>query len=645
MTDPEILFLPFAVPEPLGDLRVGGRELDEAVLARRLPDLLHVLLNDLHHGGRGAAIGMLEIQSPPDDGAPRWVTLVEPPDPADVLEMLGARGRVRTLVTGSLRRCDPEHLAIDLLAHAAAVQPGDDADGGPLEARDGDAARGGDDALDGAAAFDGDGEEADVVPRAGPRDGAVPRGIRGLVRLDDPVRGLLRLGEHLAVVLGLGDRRLDGSPALGTSALAFFRLLDGLDGAALLGGDAELEPERHGIELLEPLAEALELDPAAGLALRTLATAMFVALDGERIGETACLQVVDRALGARPADGDACVGLAEQLTLIGDRDRAAAWLEHAVSLVPPAPRALESLGVLVANRGDTERARALWTRGAELDGSPDFSAHLARLAFGERRIDDAWRCALDGLRRTWERATRTAEWPAVAGDAPSVLLRYLSEHLDRGDWPDELEVWLTALVGALREPQSRVDLGVCLAKIGQPDRALGELQQGLAADVGPSVTDRGVRALLALQIPGFEKRFALATERAVRGRDPRGALVELQAYLEHRPDFWPALFYVGVALKRLGHTDDALDVMAEVLDRRPGQVDALTEMADMFAARGNPKRALECVDEALVLHPELADLHLKRARFLEQLGRVTDATRALDRAVDLDSARELDGRN
>ena len=59
-------------------------------------------------------------------------------------------------------------------------------------------------------------------------------------------------------------------------------------------------------------------------------------------------------------------------------------------------------------------------------------------------------------------------------------------------------------------------------------------------------------------------------------------------------------------------------------------------MAEMFADRGNAKRALECVDEALALHPRVADLHLRRARFLEQLGRRREADEALDVAIELE---------
>src|SRR5690606_18798134 len=103
-----------------------------------------------------------------------------------------------------------------------------------------------------------------------------------------------------------------------------------------------------------------------------------------------------------------------------------------------------------------------------------------------------------------------------------------------------------------------------------------------------------------------------------------------------QPSFWPALFFFGVALHRLDASDQALDVMAEVLRMRPGQPDVLNEMALLFDERGNAKRALECVDEALAARPEDAGFHANRATFLEHLGRHEDAMAALDQAIALE---------
>ena len=589
--EPDVLLMPFAVPEGLGDVPI-----DDGILARRIPDFLHHLLNGgLRHGSGGGPTSMLEVQSPPDDGPAHWVTLTDPPEPEDVFRMLGGEA-VRALVTGTLRSRGSQ-LILDLNIHFA-PEPVDTAAADPLA--------------------------------------HVPRGVHGVVRLDDPVRGLCRIAEHLAAVLRI-PFATPLSTLLTANSTAFFRFLEGLDGAALLAGDADLEPDRRGAELFAPLADALVVDPGFGLALRAVASTLSGALAGVRVERAECLDTLDRCLDAAPSDGEGCVAVAEQLAVSGDEERAARWLRHAVALEPPAPRALECLGVLMANRGDTAGARELWLRGIEEDGDPDFFAHLSRLHFANDERDDAWDKVLRGLWRIWERATRSAEWNDV-DRPPSVLLRYLSDHLEDGAWPDDVADALLGLAGLLHDPQERIDLGLCLAKIGQPDLARHEIESGLEQDVAGEVEDRAVRALLALQIPGFEKRFADAAERAVGARDPRPALVEMQAFLEWRPEFWPAVYFTGVALRRLGQSDEAIDLMAEVLERRPGQTDALVTMAELFDERGNPKRALECIEEALGREGDDAELHVQRARLLERLGRSGEAAAALDRAVELEPA-------
>ena len=56
-------------------------------------------------------------------------------------------------------------------------------------------------------------------------------------------------------------------------------------------------------------------------------------------------------------------------------------------------------------------------------------------------------------------------------------------------------------------------------------------------------------------------------------------------------------------------------------------------MAELFAVRGNPKRALECIDEALLTGRDEALLHLRRAEYLEQLDRPAAARDAVKKAL------------
>jgi tetratricopeptide (TPR) repeat protein len=574
---PDVFFLPLAVPDA-----ASFGDLDAGVVARRIPDFLQQLLN---HGEAGPS-ALIEIQTPPDEGPVRWVVLDEAPDFEAAFRLLPEGLVARAVVTGQLQR-EPRGMRIELHVHELPAGPG--------------------------------GEQPQTTT------------LQALVPDADPVTALRRIAERLARVLG---SELQGpSRSLFTAnGRAFWKYLEGLDGAALLSGELAIPRHGDGASLIRPFAEALALDPQFGWALRTAQQTMASALEGERLEPEVALAALDRCFSAKPVDGEACVAVAEQMLAMGDEARARAWLEYAAKLEPPPARALESLGILFANAGDLVRARDLWLRGVEVDGHPDFFAQLARLAFSEGHQHEGWDKVLRGLRRLYERLARASEW-TDDGRGAGVLLRYLVEHLGELRPPPEVAEALFDLVGQVEEADDRIDLGLCLLAVGKPQLARAELTAGLGAGPGANSRDHALRALLALEVPDFEKRFARAVDQAASARDPRPAVAELQKLVDAQGEFWPAKFFIGVALARTGRADEALDLYADVLRLRPGQPDALGEMARLFDQRGNPKRALELVEQALDHREDDATLHGLRARFLKNLGRSDDARAAIATAL------------
>lgn len=577
---PDIFFLPLAVPET--DARSLG-DLDPGVLSRRIPDFLQLLINE----GGPAPVAMLEIHSPADQGPARWITLEETPDPEQAFELLESDDPVRAVITGRLTQEDGA-LCVVLHVYRACDLP-----------------------------THGTTSLGETIDRG------------------DPVPALRRLADRTALLLGLGRRRTD--PGLLTrNGKAFFRFLHGLDGAAVLAGDlpgALADPERS----LRPFAEALSLDPGFGLALRAAHFGVRIALAAGATEEP-CLRVLDHCLRSAPRDGAGCVDVAEHLVSLGDTSRATAWLEHAVTLRPAPARGLQGLGVLRANRGRVDEAQELWRRGAEEDGHPDFFAHLAWLAFQEGRPEEAWTLLRRGLCRLHERLRRAPEWGEDTR-AAGVLLPEIVDRLHEHSPPAEVAEALRALCGTLSDPADRVRLGAALEAIGALEAARVEFQQALDGDLEPEAKDRAVRALLRFEVPDFEERFAAAADRAASRRNPLPALEEFEDFLDLQPAFWPALFFAGVAHRRLGNLDVALDIMAEVLALRPGQPDALAVMGQLFAERGNAKRGLECAEEACESRHDDPDLHALRARCLHALGRREEAEAAIAEALLLDPGR------
>lgn len=572
----DVFLLPLAVADDAAFANLG---LDAGVLSRRIPDFLHQIINQ----GDAVPTGMVEIQTPAGSQPVQWVEFRDPLDADEGFELLPEGYCARALVLGTLA-VDGDQLAVELRVHFA--------------------------------------EDLDTECLTT---------VTGAVTSHDPAGGLRKLADRLARVLDV-PLPPPQSNLLTRNARAFFAFLAGLDGAALLSGDLDVALRDSPESLLRPLAEAVRLDPSFGLALRTWHATVALATRSGRLDREVCARLADLCLGAGPQDGEACVAIAEQLSALGDKERATRWLQHAVDLNPPPARGLESLGIVFANRGEVLAARRLWLAGLEQDGHPDFFAHLARLSFARGEVIDAWQKVVHGLRRIRERSTRFEEW-GDDGRGSGVLLSYLLEHCNDNPPPASVRHALCDLCGVLRDGEERIELALCLIALGAAKEGRNELLTGLAGELSPEVRDRGIRALLCLRVRNFEARFAKAVDTVTRRRDPRKALAELERLRALEPGFWLATFYAGVAQRRLGDEEASLDLMAEVLRQRPGQPDALTQMAELFDRRGNPKRALECIEDALATRPSDAALLGRRALYQHRLGRSGPARESLQAAL------------
>ncbi|MCA8976799.1 MAG: tetratricopeptide repeat protein [Planctomycetes bacterium] len=580
LVPPDVMFLPLAAAPDEVWQRIGMVDgVDPGLLSRRLPDFVHQVINQ----GEGGPTAMLELQTDYDEGPVRWMRFAEVPERDELFELVPAGLDVRAVVTGEVA---PVENGIRVEFCVFRNEPGDE---------------------------------------------WVSQRVAGTLPLQDPVPGLLRMARHLARALEL--RFVEPASGLLTSSgRAFLHFLEGLDNAMLLSGDLDIAVPDDREQLIRPFAEALTLDPAFGLALRVANATTTLAVHGQRLDQETARRFLDRCFAAQPGDGEACVAVAEQLSGMGDDRRAQEWLEHATLLDPPPARGLENLGILKARDGDLSAARRLWQRGLEIDGHPDFFSHLAQLCFAEQREDDAWQFIVRGLWRLRERTLRAAEWDDRDRNKV-VLLECLHAVMVTRTAPE-------AVAGALDElrdlfsAEDRVNLGLCLYAAGRVAAARDELAGGLrAVALDLDARDRAVRTLLNIAVPGFEQRFAKACDTAQRARDPRPALEEFAAWYELQDEFWPALYFGGVARRRLGDSNGALDLFAEALELSPGQADVLYEMAELFASRQNCKHALELLDEALLERPREVRYHAARLRYLHALGRRDEALQWLDRIV------------
>jgi tetratricopeptide (TPR) repeat protein len=127
---------------------------------------------------------------------------------------------------------------------------------------------------------------------------------------------------------------------------------------------------------------------------------------------------------------------------------------------------------------------------------------------------------------------------------------------------------------------------------------------------------------------------------------PQRALSELERALELNPRYVEALIHRGLVLNELGRTDEAAGAFSDASAQLeataaglPGPVAAQlanrhAELADNYALAGALDRAIEQYERALELGPEFHDLRYRMARVLLDAGRSLEAREALERVVE-----------
>ncbi len=280
---------------------------------------------------------------------------------------------------------------------------------------------------------------------------------------------------------------------------------------------------------------------------------------------------------------------------------------------------------------------------------------------------------------------------ATAAELQALLERAVARHR-AGDLPAALALYRRLLGAAPGHPDSLHLYGLALQQSGQPGAALKPLRQAVAADPGnaafrrsevavlrqlgrpgeaAAALDRALRALpgevtlraLAGDLRAEAGDYAAAVE-AYRGAlalppagggPPAGlhsnlgaALLRLGRHHEALAAFERALAGTppaaveaaaltgkGEALLRLEREAEAVAPLQRALRHQPGSPAALKALAQAQEALGAVEAALACLDEALALAPEDAELHGGRGHCLQLLGRFEEARVSLERAVAL----------
>jgi len=323
-------------------------------------------------------------------------------------------------------------------------------------------------------------------------------------------------------------------------------------------------------------------------------------------------------------------------------------------------QAISQLRELLSRNTSHRQGRLLLSRLYTATDQED--AARSALEEGQQQFPDQsiWSRRLAQL-ETQERNAQAAisAWREAVSIEPSVTnLLGLSDLLLRVDRPGQVNTVLQDNSGRLNEsPRLQGARAQALARMGERQKALNLFRVALRGATGPTTangivdrmrqlwpTERVLEELASVtpQMPRAELgRFAQARVRVLTGEYERGLeLLEPLAQAlsaDEGSQLWTRVKQMqGNCLQQLGEHQPAVQCYEQVLEQRPGNVDAMNNLAYLKADK------LDQVDQAIELAQKAADRRPNNAQVLDTLGwaqfkadQLSAARDTLERSIEL----------
>jgi tetratricopeptide (TPR) repeat protein len=336
------------------------------------------------------------------------------------------------------------------------------------------------------------------------------------------------------------------------------------------------------------------------------ALALRATLRAEKGDVDGALEDIDAVQALEPKNVQALGLLAALYASAGDRDRAAVTLEEALAAAPDNVAVRVRLASLYIERGDHERGIALYRELTELE--PEDLGHQVRLAalyVALKRLDEGERVLREAV------AKRPDDLRAKIA-----LIELLTTQRGR-------EAAVREVQGLIEASPDSHELRFALAAL---------FEAGGEAEAAKQVF-RTVLARAGTAPAGLQARNRLARILASQQQTDE-ALALVAEVLEANPKDEDALVLRGdVALAR-GQAPGAIADYRAALKGRPESADLLVLLARAHTANKEPQLAEESLRKAVAAEPRNTRGWLELAQFLAQAGRTDAAIEQLDLALE-----------
>jgi tetratricopeptide (TPR) repeat protein len=324
-----------------------------------------------------------------------------------------------------------------------------------------------------------------------------------------------------------------------------------------------------------------------------------------------------RALALRPDDVPAHLHLAELLLSLGENEAAYDEFRLALELSPSEAAAHDGLGRAAAALGRPDEAVEHLTQALELQ--PQATIVHYQLALAYRKLGD-----MDAaLAHMEQRGTKeigfadpllSAIEPLKKEDVVAVVLEMAAEPDDH----DARSVAMFALTHLKNLPQAVEQIHEAIVNLTPAPGALD-----LAS--GEAVSNRLIRARLHIVLA------ALYLDRADYG----GARNQVEVALALVPEMTEATMMLGYVLERTGDLDAAIERYSAVLEREPGNTNALRSRANARMALRQDREAITDLERLCELGFEGDGARIRLAVAHLRLGELDAARENYDKALEL----------
>ena len=289
----------------------------------------------------------------------------------------------------------------------------------------------------------------------------------------------------------------------------------------------------------------------------------------------------------------------------GRLDEAACVYEQVIARHPRHAVALNLLGAVAQQKGDSHRALALIGQAAEIE--PDNPSIISNLAEVHRALGNFSEAV-----RLGKRALQLDPGSALAFNNLGLAMQKL------GDFNGAVECFERAIELLPGYALAYNNLGTIFHQVGRVEEALSQFQRALEYDPGLSLAHSNLGQLLLEKNQRSESLFHC--REAVR----------LQ------PGLPEAHNNLGNALRERGRLKEAFDCYAEALRLNPRLALTCSNVAQTFQEEGQWDRAFEWYQKGLELDSESAHIHSHFGSLLKEQDQIESAIEHYEVALKLD---------